>query len=108
MAQDGHVVAELADLRRRFVHEGQATVRCPYGERSEKRVVRPGPDQGPYFRGGQVEAVTAQHEVQAGRVATPYLEAVERAEGDVDGPQRAKSSGAGPGALVEQAERGRQ
>ena len=82
------VVAQLADLGRRLVDEGQAGpagsgrwIR-PDGARPEQRVAGPGGDLGV----GRVEPVAGDQQVQAGGVAAPHLEPVDGRQGDLDRP----------------------
>ena len=108
VAEGSHVVTELADLRRCFVHHGQAAFRSPHGQRAEKGVGRPRSDQGPQLRAGQVEAVAGQHEVQTGGVPAPHFEAVERTERHLYRPKHSERARAGPHAFAEQAKRSSQ
>ena len=83
-AQHRDVVAELADLGRRLVHEADHVVIEPHRSRSMQRV---GPLRAafPNRRIVEIERVMANDHFDAGGVTPAHLEAVHRRERDLDG-----------------------
>ncbi len=77
LAQGPGVVAQLADLRRRLVHQAQAPQRGADRPRGEQGIITAGGDQLGDGGIGQIQAVPVDEQVQASRIASPHLEAVE-------------------------------
>ncbi len=79
----GAVVAELADLRGSLVDEAEMSVGSPGGEVAEERI-GPGTQRGGDAGGGGIEPVAPHEHGDAGGVAAPHLEAVERRQRQLD------------------------
>ena len=81
----GGVVAELADLGRRLVHEAEVPLGGAHRLRSEEVVAGPAGDEAGHRGVGQIEAVVADEHGEPGAVAAAHLEAVEGGERLLDG-----------------------
>ncbi len=93
LAQRPGVVAQLTDLGRGLVHQGQAPARGAHRPRGEQRVT-PGLQGGGELGIGEVQAVPVDQQVEPGRVPPADLEAVEGRQGDLhgeEGPYRGPS-----------------
>ena len=88
LAECARVVAELADLCRRLVDEGEHPVGRTDGAGPEQGICGSPFEQRTDPRRVQVELVAAHEQMKAGRVATPYFEPVERAQRDLHGGER--------------------
>ena len=84
--QGPDVVAELADLGRRLVHEAQAAGRRAHRARRRTADRRPAPPAGRRPPGRQIQAMTGHQHVDSGRVPAPDLQAIERGQGHLDRP----------------------
>ena len=86
-AQRGGVVAQLADLGRRLVHERDAPVGGAHHPGPKQRIAAALGQQPGDRRVIEVERVVAHEEVETGRVAPAYLEPVDGTERDLYRPQ---------------------
>ncbi len=82
-AQGTRVVAELADFGGSLVDEREIAFRRAHGLRTKQSIVGAAAEQTGDCGVVEIEPVAGDVNVQAGGIATAYLEAIERREGDL-------------------------